>query len=380
MSCPICKSNEKKILYRLCDNMKIMGADFPETPSFIAKCKTCGLLYMDTQASQKDFLSYYMYGAAAPNYYDMFGQEDTDAYYHHLHELMKPYINTGSRILDIAGAWGEFAGYMSALGYKDITVLDPNETCISHAKKLGVKTVLTDSMDMGDVADDSFDMVILNHSLEHILDVDRTMNNISRVLKAEGYLFLEIPDAEGYMNEAAAPFNFLTYEHVLHMSMNDMKNLAGAYGYEILDKGRYYKKVSNYPSIYALLRKGSKQALTYSDEPEKAMLRYLEKSERALEHFLTPLRQSGEKLILWGIGASTAILIESFKGCNVTALIDRNPGRQGLAFHINGKRYTVEPPESVGEGTIVILSIPYHDSIERQIWEMGLTNKIVALK
>lgn len=380
MNCPICKSKENKMLYRLCDNMKIMGADFPEAPSFVAKCKTCGLIYMDTQASQNDFLSYYMYGAIAPNYYDMFGQKDTDAYYRHLHKLMKPYITTDSRILDIAGAWGELAGYMSALGYRDITVLDPNETCISNAKQLGVKTLLTDSTDMREAADDSFDMVILNHALEHILDVDSTMNNISRVLKDEGYLFLEVPDVEGYAGETAAPFNFLTYEHVLHMSINDMKNLAGQYGYEILDKGHYYKKVSNYPSIYAVLRKGPKQALTYSDEPEKAMRRYLEKSKKTLEHFLAPLRQSGENLILWGIGASTAILIESFQGCNVTALIDRNPDRQGLEFHINGKRHTVEPPESVGDGTIVILSIPYHDSIERQIREMGLTNKIVALE
>ncbi|MCI8646733.1 MAG: class I SAM-dependent methyltransferase [Firmicutes bacterium] len=380
MSCPICKSKEKKSLYRLCDNMKIMGAGFPETPSFIVKCKKCGLLYMDTKASQKDFLFYYMYGAVAPNYYDMFGQRGTDEYYHHLHELMKPYIDAGSRILDIAGAWGEFAGYMSSLGYRDVTVLEPNEACISNAKKSGIKTLLTDSTAMEGAMDDSFDMVILNHALEHILDVDSTMNNISRVLKDEGYLFIEVPDVEGYADGAAAPFNFLTYEHVLHMSMNDMKNLAGEYGYEILDKGRYYKKVSNYPSIYAVLKKGTKQALACSDEPEKAMLRYLEKSEKTLEHFLKPLRQSGEKLILWGIGASTAILIESFKGCNVTALIDRNPNRQGLAFHINGRQYAIEPPERAGEGTIVILSIPYHDSIERQIREMGLTNKIVALK
>ncbi len=380
MSCPICKSNKKKILYRLCDNMKIMGTDFPGAPSFIAKCEKCGLLYMDTKAVQKDFLSYYRYGAVAPKYYDMFGQKDTDDYYHHLHELMKPYINTDSKILDIAGAWGEFGEYMSALGYPDVTVLDPNEKCISNAKKLGVKTLLMDSTDMGDVADGSFDMVILNHALEHILDVDSTMKNISRVLKDEGYLFIEVPDVEGYADEAAAPFNFLTYEHVLHLSMNDMENIAGEYGYGILEKGRYYKKVSNYPSIYAVLRKGTKQTLNYSDAPENAMLRYLEKSQKTLGHFLDPLRKSGEKLILWGIGASTAILIESFQGCNVTALIDRNPSRQGLGFCINGKKYRIESPESVGDGTILILSIPYHDSIERQIREMGLTNKIAALK
>lgn len=380
MSCPICKSCEKKILYRLCDNMKIMGVNFPETASFIAKCTNCGLLYMDTEATQEDFLEYYKYGAVAPKYCDMFGKEDTDDYYQHLFQLINPYINKQSSILDIAGAWGEFASYMKELGYEDITDLDPAEKCISYANEHGVKSLMTDSTDMRDIREESFDLVILNHSLEHIIDVESTMRNIDRVLKDKGYLFIEVPDVEGYVEEEAAPFNFLTYEHVLHMSMNDMDNLAGIYGYEMINSGKYYKKVSNYPSIYAVMRKGGKREITYSEIPEISMLGYLEKSKKNFEKFLAPLRQSGEELILWGIGASTAILIESFQGCNVQALIDRNPNRQGLKFDINGKQYEVKDPKDVGKGTIVILSIPYHDSIERQIRQMGYDNKIVALK
>lgn len=381
MSCPICKNIEKKRLYRLCDNMKIMGATFPQTPAFVAKCTTCGLVYMDTEASQQDFLSYYKYGAVAPKYYAMFGKEATTEYYQHLEKLICPFINKKSCLLDIAGAWGEFAGFMQELGYEDITVLDPNEKCIASAGEIGVKTVLTDSTDMGIIDDESVDMVILNHSLEHILDVEITMKHISRVLVNEGYLFVEVPDIEGYADEEAAPFNFLTYEHVLHMSMHDLENLARRFGYEIVEKAHYYKKVSNYPSVYAVLKKGkTKSSVSYSEIPEVEILKYIEKSNRTLEDFLSPMRKSKEPLILWGIGASTAILLESFRGCNVTALIDKNPARQGLVFTINDKQYCIEAPETVKEGTIVILSIPYHDSIAKQIREMGLTNKIIALK
>ena len=360
--------------------MKVMGANFPETASFIAKCTNCGMLYMNTEATQENILDYYKYGATAPKYYDMFGQEDTDDYYRHLSKLIEPYIDKQSSILDIAGAWGEFASYMKALGYEDITDLDPAEKCISYAKEHGIKTLMTDSTDMRDIREKSFDLVILNHSLEHIIDVENTMLNIGRVLKDEGYLFIEVPDVEGYADEEAAPFNFLTYEHVLHMSMNDIDNLAGIYGYEIIDSGKYYKKVSNYPSVYAVMRKGGKRDITYSEISEMSMLRYLEQSKKSLEEFLEPLRQSGEELILWGIGASTAILIESFRGCNVKELIDRNPDRQGLKFSINDKPYVVKDPKDASEGTIVILSIPYHDSIERQIRQMGYDNKIIALK
>lgn len=380
MNCPICKNADKKILYKLCDNMKVMGSGFPGTASYIAECTNCGLLYMDTEATQSDFLDYYKYDAVAPKYYDMFGKKPTEDYYDHLCRLIEPYLGRESRILDIAGAWGELDSYLNAKGYQEVIDLDPALKCIDYAKDHMVKTIVTDSTDMSAIEDKSFDMVILNHSLEHIVDVETTVLNIERVLKDKGTLFIEVPDVEGYVDEEAAPYNFLTYEHVLHISMHDLYNLAAIYGFEIVDSGKYYKKVSNYPSIYAVMKKGVKRKASYSDKAESSMLRYLEKSKESLEKFLDPLRQSGEELILWGIGASTAILIDSFSGCNVSALIDRNPSRQGLKFSINGKQYEVKAPDCVGGGTIVILSIPYHDSIERQIREMGYTNKIVALK
>lgn len=380
MQCPICKCEEKTELYKLCDNMQIMGPAFPAKASFVAKCSRCGLVYMNTEATQEHFLDYYKNWAVAPRYYDMFGKEDTEDYYEHLLELLVPDMQKESSIIDIAGSWGEFAGYLITKGYRDVTVLDPNEKCIANAKEQGAKTILDDSVHMDVEKMPSYDVVILNHSLEHILDIEKTMNNIGKILKDAGTLFIEIPDAEGYVDEDAAPFNFFTYEHVVHMTMNDLENLAAAFGYEIIRKGKYYKKVSNYPSVYAVLKKGKKQTIHYSDMPENAVRAYIERSEKSIEQFIKPLRESGEELILWGIGASTTILLESFKGCNVIDLIDKNPMRQGLEFAINDKVCAVHAPEHVGDGTIVILSIPYHDSIEKQIRQMGLTNKIISLK
>ena len=380
MSCPICECDQIKRLYRLCDNMKIMGASFPKTPAFVAKCEKCGLIFTDSEFTQENLLDYYRHGAVAPKYYDMFDEGDTREYYAHLQELIKDYATKDSVILDIAGAWGEFAFYLKEQGYENVTVLDPNENCIKYAGDNGIKTIQADSTDMSAIEDDSIDMIILNHSLEHILDVKGTMKEIRRIMKNNGYLFIEIPDIEGYEKEEAAPYNFLTYEHVLHMSMNDMENLANNYGLSIIDSGSYYKKVSNYPSIFAILQVGDYGDIRCSGTPEECMNRYLRKSERVLSEFIEPLRKSQESLILWGIGASTAILIESFAGCNVSMLVDRNPARQGLNFSIDEKIFEIKDPTEVNGGTIVILSIPYRDSIKKQIRDMGLSNKIVALK
>lgn len=380
MNCPICNGSIHENIYRLCDNMKILGKSFPEEAAYIVSCNRCGLVYMDTPATQDDFLSYYKYGANAPKYYEMFGKEETEQYYKHILEVIKPYISTESKLLDVAGAWGELAKYISVNGYQGITVVDSNEACIRSAEEKGLPAKLCSSLDMSSVLTEQYDMILLNHTLEHIFDVATTMENVQRLLKQNGYLFIEIPNAVAYLDEDSAPFNFLTYEHVLHLTANDLCNLAGLYGFEIVEMDEYYKKVSSYPSIYAVLKKGApiKQAV-YSEDGKINIKRYIEKSGQIISQILAPLRLSGEPLVLWGIGASTAILLELFSGCNVISLIDSNPARQGLAFSIGGIKHVIESPVSAKSGTIVILSIPYYTSIEKQIRSMGLNNKIISL-
>lgn len=379
MVCPICKSNKGGHVFKLCDNMKILGKSFPQEAAYVAVCEACGLVYTDTKATQEDFLSYYKNGAVAPNYYDMFGKKDTDDYYAHLVSLLAKHIEKEDRILDVAGAWGEFAGYLKENGYQHVVNLDANEKCAEASREKGVETICVSSADMGSHIEQSVDVVILNHTLEHILDVEETFNGIDAVLREEGILFIEVPDVTGYINEDAAPFNFLTYEHVLHLSQNDLRNLAALYGYTIIEEGSYYKKVSNYPSVYAVMKKTNQRGdIISQDLSERRICAYIKKSQHDIAEFIEPLKQSGEPLILWGIGASTAILLEAFADCNVIKLIDSNHDRQGLSFFV-GKELVIEPPEQAGEGTIVILSIPYYKSITRQLRQMGLTNKIVSL-
>ncbi len=380
MKCPICGSTASERIYRLCDNMKILGASFPEKEANIVACADCGLVYMDTAATQEDFLSYYKYGAVSPKYYDMFGEEETRHYYKHILDIVRPYLKAGNKIYDIAGAWGELAKFFFDEGFRDITVIDPNADCIASSKEKGLQTAQCSSLDMTGFLQDKCDFILLNHTLEHILDVRKTFENFGVLLKDGGYLFIEVPNAHLYVNEESAPFNFLTYEHVLHLTENDLKNIAALYGYQVCKLGEYYKKVSSYPSVFVVFQKdGKTSGIIHSDLARKQVIAYIEKSREAIERFVAPLRTSGEPLTLWGIGASTAILLDSFTGCNVKALVDSNPKRQGIRFTIDGRQYEIKSPAIVEDETIVILSIPYHASIERQIRSSGMKNKIVAL-
>ena len=380
MKCPVCGSEKHERIYRLCDNMRILGKTFPDKEAFVAACEDCGLVFTDTIAKQEDFISYYKHGAVSPKYYEMFGEEETNHYYEHLLSIISPYMTKESKIYDVAGAWGELGKFLLDKGFTNITVIDPNADCIKSSESKGLKVAECSTADMMEHLQEKCDVMILNHTLEHILDVKTAFENMGELLKDEGHIFIEIPDALAYVDEEAAPFNFLTYEHVLHLTMHDLENLAALYGYEICVQGSYYKKVSNYPSVYAVFKKARcKGTITYSDRAKNKVEQYIVKSRESIESFIAHLRASGEPLILWGIGASTAILLNSFTGCNVVSLIDRNPARQGLKFKAGDDILAVQAPDAVGEGTIVILSIPYHASIAKQIRDSGLKNKIVSL-
>jgi ubiquinone/menaquinone biosynthesis C-methylase UbiE len=51
------------------------------------------------------------------------------------------------------------------------------------------------------IADSSTDLISYFHVLEHILDVDSILIEATRVLKENGHILVEVPDANNYGQE-----------------------------------------------------------------------------------------------------------------------------------------------------------------------------------
>lgn len=381
MKCPICGCHESESIYLLCSNMKVLGANFPDGETYIVSCLECGLVYCDTLAKQEDFFIYYTLVAKSPKYYDMVGSNATRNYFQHILKCIEPYIQTESKILDIAGSWGELGEYLVQNGYPNVTILDPCEECLLSAQQKGLHVVQTNSTEMAEILQEKYDLIIFNHTLEHILNIQDTIENTCKLLKDDGYIFVEVPDAEEYCNQNLPPFTYFTYEHVIHFTVHDMENLANLYGLQIVVCDKYYKEVSQYPSFYAILKKNDEiKSGGYSTVGKDSIKKYINECNQYLQQMLEPYEINNEPLILWGIGASTALLLEAFSECNVIQLVDNNPVRQGLAFYINDKKFIITNPESIQDSnaTIFILPSAYKNSIEKQIRDLGIRNKITS--
>lgn len=383
MSCPICQNKEYESIDKLCSNLEIMGKAFPKSEAELVSCTRCGLTYLRSAATQRHYLAYYDSDVSrAPKYREMFGEAGSDEYFRTIYEHISKYMKGRTEILDIAGSWGELGSFLREKAEDAVvTVVDASKKCISSIQDSGLNAVYGDASELAGITDKKYDMIIINHSLEHILNISSLMKGVFDRLREDGHVYIEVPDIEGYTKYSKAPYSFLTYEHVVHMSLQDLENLASLYGFEILESGSYYKKVSSYPSVWVVMKRGDtrKGVLKKSGDAD-VMREYFMRCRAQIQEKLSGLQESQRKLVLWGIGASTALLLGEFARCNVIQLIDRNPLRQGIEYKIGERTFRIQDPQQVAdrEAAIFILSVPYKNSIEKQIREMGLENPVIC--
>ena len=76
-----------------------------------------------------------------------------------------------------------------------------------------------------DVDDNSFDLISMNHLIEHITDIDHFMTEVNRLLKSTGYVYIRTPDIK------KVGFSFYNdFTHVRPFSKEGLIHMMDCYG------------------------------------------------------------------------------------------------------------------------------------------------------
>lgn len=102
-----------------------------------------------------------------------------------MHEILD-HLPRGARVLDLGSRGGSF----SAHAYPDLVVVRVD----LKPKKSQEPSVQADAARLP-FSSRTFDAVILNHSLEHFVQLKRALQDIGRVVKREGAIYAAVPDA-----------------------------------------------------------------------------------------------------------------------------------------------------------------------------------------
>ena len=232
--CPVCDAKAIDDVLRVKD-YTVSGEKFT-----IAECSSCRLRFTKDAPGAATIAPYYK----SENY---ISHTDTakgivNRVYHLVRKttlvqkrklIEKATAIKSGNILDVGSGTGAFPNEMKKNGWKT-TALEPE----ADARKLAwdlYNLELTDSTQLYQLPGDHFDAITLWHVLEHVHDVAGYVQQLKRVLKNDGRIFIAVPnytsiDATIYKEYWAA---YDVPRHLYHFSPKALNALVKQHGFTI---------------------------------------------------------------------------------------------------------------------------------------------------
>jgi len=390
--CPICGFNSVDVLHCQCfalPEQHPLPAEYD-----VSSCNTCGFVYADTRGTAADYDRYYAdYSKYADQTTSTGGggnprdqarlTETAAAIAKHL-----PDLDAG--IVDIGCANGGLLGALKARGYSRLFGIDPASACVENTRSFfNVPAEKGWLLDLPFNTPNS-DLVVVSHVLEHVLDLRGAVAGMRSTLRPGGMVYVEVPDAQRYVDYLAAPFQDFNTEHINHFGAAGLENLFTAGGFEAVEIGAKTIEAAvgvGYPALFGFFRRLESvpaAAPVWRQDPDfqKSIIEYITASKVQLARIdsrLAPVLD--EPVIVWGTGQLTLKLLAETRlaQASITAFVDGNPINHGKT--LRGTK--ILPPDALKQlpgHPIVIGSMLHHGAITEKIrGSLRLANRIVEL-
>ena len=148
------------------------------------------------------------------------------------HDVFEP----AERVLDIGAGSGEFVFLMRAWG-KDAVGIEPDRAYSAWCREELGLDVRTARLGPGLFEAGSFDLIRLNHVLEHLNDPVQSLALVRGWLAPGGVVYVEVPNIEEYCR-AKSRGNMFHYGHIWNFNPWTLRAVAGLAGFEELDATR----------------------------------------------------------------------------------------------------------------------------------------------
>ena len=137
-------------------------------------------------------------------------------------------LDPATEVLDVGAGSGEFAFLMTRLG-KAVTGIEPNARYAAYCREALGLEVRTAHLSPDLFPPGRFDLIRLNHVLEHLNDPVRSLGQIARWLAPEGLLYVEVPNIEEYCRRKSRGGMF-HYAHIYNFNPWTLRTCAGLAG------------------------------------------------------------------------------------------------------------------------------------------------------
>lgn len=219
------------------------------------------------------------------------------------------------------------------------------------------------------IPDISFDIIVSQFNLEHILNIQKFVSNVFTALNPNGLFVLQVPDIEDFLRNKLP--NFLAHEHIQYFTKNTLHKLLESQGFQILAWGEQS------PSLIVLAQKN--KTIEKYDFKENTIFNINNWSQISLNFNNVP-KITAKKIVFYGVGPQLYWLLSNI---SVTDFIvcDDNPNYeyQGLPGYGND---IMKPSKDIFlHCEVVVLSLNkfYHKKVVEKLKNYQIEMKICSI-
>ncbi|MBP7476922.1 MAG: class I SAM-dependent methyltransferase [Chitinophagales bacterium] len=388
-ACPICNSIESNHLF----HQSFSGfADSNLLDSYdVVSCAKCGFTFADQIPNQAHFDIYYRELSKYENKGEALVESKYDLNrFSIMVKYLKDFIETpDKKIVEIGCATGFLLSLVKKAGYPNVMGIDPSKACSETAKKYYDIEVLNNTISSITLAPGSADWLMLVGVLEHVKDLDASLEIFWNLLPLGGKFFIAVPDGSEYYRGQDAPFQEFSVEHINYFGPQSLENLMLKNGFKKVDITQEMIEVNHKtitPVILSVFEKVDTRKsndYTFDRASTDNLTKYIElckQKDREIDEIIIAINAKHDKIMVWGTGAQTLRLMKAsaMRDSNILAFIDSNPKYQGKT--LNGIPVIAPSELSSKSEPILISTRAYQSEIEDQIkGQLKLPNDVIKL-
>jgi 2-polyprenyl-3-methyl-5-hydroxy-6-metoxy-1,4-benzoquinol methylase len=378
--CPVCNSKTAKEVRKF--NFTLFDKHPMQDGYLLVQCEKCGFIFGDTDVTQLALDNYY---ANLSKYEDKsistgggYTIHDKNRLKSAAKYISSQFQNKDIAIVDIGCAIGGLLEQLRNEGFENLTGIDPSISCVEITQSEKKCKCFHSSLFNLKEEYGKYDLIVLSHVWEHILDLNSAIKSIEKILKPNGYIYIECPNAMLYKEVIHAPFQEFNTEHINHFTQQSFINYFGVNNYKCSDVGNRVIQIASgedYNAVYGVFQKNSFDncyEIVFDSAIKDSIDEYLYKSEIWYNQIISKILNEisdNESIVFVGIGQFAFKLLTTIKESDFTGeiqLFDNNPLNVGKIIDsnqiLNGSTIASQIKDS--NSKIIITSLIYYNEIK----------------
>ena len=305
------------------NNLQVEPGDVPKFPIEVGGCSYCGLVQILNPIDPAEFYTNYANASSVKR----------EPHLEKLIEKLESLLPKNAKIIDVGCNDGKFLSRLRESGFNDLHGLEPTKNMSERAINagFGVFNSYLDSAKSREIVAETglFDCVTLRQVLEHIENLSDFGVALRSLLKPNGLLVIEVPDAQSHFD---LPDFALWEEHINDFSLGSLKHFLRQHGLEVIDS---YKTQFSGVCLTVLSRLVDTRSVDV--EPVSQIVDSFRKWAKCFDPFRSQVQAELQyfasrdlPIALYGVGSRSSFFLNVTRSMgNISFAIDDDPAKQG---------------------------------------------------